>query len=189
MLFSYGYGQQRNQRLQKMQANQWWFQSPCRWGNTERCESSDGVHPGLHAKPLDAAIKQVPVPYCPGGRHDWWFWMKPKNTNKTQLLPSCLTVDQRKKAKQFWDPKGTLYSCHQCVKLRTNMKHYYLSWRAQLHFELSNVVNGQKFEKLLTLNKAQENMWAKYGPIAVKLLKLGMCHRPLGPGKKKKKNK
>ncbi len=45
-------------------------------------------------------------------------------------------------------------------------------WAAQLHFELSNVVNGQrqKFKKLLTLNKAQENLWAIYGPIAVKLL-------------------
>ncbi len=98
------------------------------------------------------------------------FWMKPKNTNKTQLLPSFLTVDWRKKAKQFWDPKWTLYSHHQWDKLRTNVKPNYLSWRAQLHFELSNVVNGQKFKKLLTLYKAQENLWAKYGPIAVKLL-------------------
>jgi len=24
----------------------------------------------LHSKPLDAAIGQVPVLYCPGGRHD-----------------------------------------------------------------------------------------------------------------------
>ncbi len=29
-----------------------------------------------------------------------------------------------------------------------------------------------KFEKLLTLNKAQENMWAKYGPIVVKLVNI-----------------
>jgi hypothetical protein len=29
----------------------------------------DGAHPGLHSKPLDAAIGQVPAPYCPGGRH------------------------------------------------------------------------------------------------------------------------
>ncbi len=50
------------------------------------------------------------------------------------------------------------------------MNHYYSSWRAQLHFELSNVVNGQKIKKLLTLNEAQKNLWAKYGPIAVKLL-------------------
>ena len=38
-------------------------------------------------------------------------------------------------------------------------------------FELSNVANGQKIEELLSLNKAQENLWAIYGPIAVKLLR------------------
>jgi hypothetical protein len=37
-------------------------------------------------------------------------------------------------------------------------------------FELSNIVNGPKFEKLLSFNEAQENLWAIYGPIAVKLL-------------------
>ncbi len=31
--------------------------------------SPDGSHPGLHLKPLDAAIGRVPAPYCPGGRH------------------------------------------------------------------------------------------------------------------------
>ncbi len=98
-----------------------------------------------------------------------------KNTNKTQLLPSFLMVDRRKIAKQFWDPKWTLYSHHQCNKLHTNVKHHYSRWRAQLHFELSNVVNGQKFEKLLTLNEAPKNLWAKYGPIAVKLLNNSNC--------------
>jgi hypothetical protein len=31
---------------------------------------SIAIWPGLHSEPLDAAIGQVPVPYCPGGRHD-----------------------------------------------------------------------------------------------------------------------
>ncbi len=106
---------------------------------------------------------QVPALYCPGGPHFQRFLMKQKNTNKTQLLPSFLTVDRCKKARQFQDPTHTLYSRHQCEELRTNAKHDYSSWRAQLHFELSNVVNGQKFKKLLTLNEAQENLWAKYG--------------------------
>ncbi len=167
MLFSYGYGGQRNRQLRKMQANRQQFQSPCRQGNTARCALPDGAHPWLHAKPLDAAIGRVPAPYCPGGCHGQWFWMIPQNTNKTQLLPSFLTVDRRNKAKQFWDPKHTLCSCHWWDKLLTNVKPHYLSWRAQLHFELSNVVNRQKFKKLLTLNKAQENLWAIYGPIAV----------------------
>ncbi len=173
MLFSYGYGRQWNWHLQKMQANRRCFWSPCRWGNTARCASPNGAHPWLHAKPLDAAIGQVPMPHCPGSRHGQRFWMKLKNTTKTQLLPSFLMVDRHKKAKQFWDPKQTLYSHHLCV--HTNVKPYYSRWRAQLHFELSNVVNRPKFEKLITLNKAQENLCAKYGPIAVKLLKCAGC--------------
>ncbi len=147
MLFSYGYGQQCNQQLQKMQANWQQFQSPCHRGNMAQYASPNGAPPWLHAKPLDAAIWQVPAPYCLSGHHGRRSQMKPKNTNKTQLLPSFLTVDRCRKAKQCWNPKRTLYSHHQCNKLRTNVKLHYLSWRAQLHFELSNVVNGQKFKK------------------------------------------
>jgi hypothetical protein len=40
------------------------------------------------------------------------FKQKQRNTNKTQLLPSFLTVDGHKKAIQFWNPKQTLYSRH-----------------------------------------------------------------------------
>jgi hypothetical protein len=64
-----------------------------------RGASPDGAHPWLHAKPLDAAIRQVPMPYCPGSTamvDD--FEQKRKNTTKTQLFPSFLTVDHRKKA-------------------------------------------------------------------------------------------
>ncbi len=127
-----------------MQANWQQFWSPCRRGNTARCTLPDGEHPWLHVKPLDAAIGQVPVPYCPGGCHGRRFQIKPKNTNKIKKIPSFLTVDQCKQAKQFWDPKLTLYLPHWCNKLHTNGKPHYLSWRSQLHFELSNVVNGQK---------------------------------------------
>ena len=159
MLFSYGYGRQLNQRLQKMKANRWKFWSPCRRGNTAQCALPKGAHPWLHAKPLDATIGRVPPPYRPGGCHGWQFWMKHKNTNKTQLYLAF----QCKKAKQFWDLKWTLYSHHQCDKLRTDVKHYYSSWRAQLYFELSNVVNRLKVEKLLTLKEALKKMLAKYG--------------------------
>ena len=37
-----------------------------------RCNAGympDEAHPGLHSKPLDAAIGQVPEPYRPGGHH------------------------------------------------------------------------------------------------------------------------
>ncbi len=101
MLFSYGYGRQRNRRLQKMQANQRRFWLPCRQGNMARCTSPDGAHQWLHAKQLNAAISQVPAPYCPGGHHGWWFWMKHKNTNKTQFLPSFLMADDAKKQNNF----------------------------------------------------------------------------------------
>ncbi len=149
VLQRYGYGRQQNWRLQIMQANWQQFWSPCHQGNTARCASLDGVHPWLHAKPLNAAVGRVPMQYCPGSHHGWQFWMTPNNTNKTQLLPSFLMVDWCKKAKQFWNPKWILYSCHQCNKLRTNKIPYYSSWRAQLHFELSNVVTQTKIQKVI----------------------------------------
>ncbi len=98
-----------------------------------------------------------------------------KNTTKTQLSASKPTVVLSKKAEHFWDPKQTLYSSHWCGKLHTNMKHHDSSYRAQLHFEPSNVVNGQKFKKLFSLNEAQKNLWARYVPNAVKLLKGPRC--------------
>jgi hypothetical protein len=61
---------------------------------------------------VDAAIGRLPAPYFPGGRHGQQFQMKQKNTIKTQLLPSFLTVDLCKKDKQFWDPKRAIYSRH-----------------------------------------------------------------------------
>jgi hypothetical protein len=48
-----------------------------------RGPSLDGSHPGLHSKPLDAAIERVPAPYCPGGRHGDEFI---QNTNKKLFL-------------------------------------------------------------------------------------------------------
>ncbi len=151
---AYFCGQQLNWRRQKILVKHWQFWWPCRYGGAMWGASPDKAHSWLHAKPLDAAIGRVPMPYPPSGCHGQWCWMKPKNINKTQLSPSFLTVDRRKKDKQFWDPKQTLYSQHWCNKQGTNVKHHYSSWRAQLHFELSNIVNRQKFKLLLTLNKA-----------------------------------
>ncbi len=175
MLFSYGYGWQWNWHLQKMQANRQWFWSLCRRRDTARCASPNGAHPWLYSKPLDAAIGQVPMPHCPNGRHGRQFWMKPKNTNKTQLLPSFLMVDQHKKDKQLWDPKqnplltsSMQHGVYKCETLLFKVKSSATFWAIKR-------INGQKFEKLLTLNKAQENLCAKYGPIAVKLLKCTGC--------------
>jgi hypothetical protein len=109
---AYGCGQEQNLRQQKIPVKRWQFQRPCGYGGAMRGASHNGAHPWLHAKPLDAAIGQMPTLYCPGGCHCQQFRMKQKNTNKTQLLPSFLTVDRRKKARQFCDPKQTLYSHH-----------------------------------------------------------------------------
>ncbi len=139
----------------------WW---PCRYGGATWGASPDAAHPWLHAKPLDASIRQVPAPYCPSSQHGQQFWMKHKNTDKTQLLPCFLMIDRRKKAKQFWDPKRTLYSRHWCNKLHTNMKNYCLSWRAQLHFELSNVVNGHKIQKVINLERSPKKPLGQIWP-------------------------
>ena len=52
-----------------MKANRWQFQLPWRYSGTAWGPSPDRARPGLHWKPLDAAIRQVPAPYRPGGRH------------------------------------------------------------------------------------------------------------------------
>ncbi len=79
---AYGCGQQQNWRRQKTHFNCWQFWLPCGYGGAMRGTSPNGAHPWLHAKPLDAAIGQVPMRYCPGGRHSRWFWTKQKKTNK-----------------------------------------------------------------------------------------------------------
>jgi hypothetical protein len=38
-------------------------------GSTTRGTSLNESHPGLHLKPLDATIGQVPAPYCTNDRH------------------------------------------------------------------------------------------------------------------------
>ncbi len=120
MIFSYGWGRQQNWQLQKMQANWRWFRSPCRHGNTAQCTLPDGVHLWLHAKPLDAAIRRVPALYCPGSCHGQRFWMKHKNTNKTQFLPSFLMADDTKKLNSFGTqnrPSTHVINATSCIEM------------------------------------------------------------------------
>ena len=49
--------------------NQRQLRLPWQCSGTMRGASTDGAHPGLQSKPLDAAIGQVLAPYHPGGRH------------------------------------------------------------------------------------------------------------------------
>ncbi len=126
MVFSYSYGQQQNWWCKQMQENHWQFQSPWGCGSTMRFSLPNGAHPGLHLKPLDAAIGQVPVRYCPGGCHGWRYQMKCKNTNKTQLLASNYCTLFVHNPSNFCYPKWTLYSAHRCNKLHKNMIHQLL---------------------------------------------------------------
>ncbi len=152
MLFSYGYGWQQNRRLQKMQANRQRFQSPCHRGDTAWCTLPDGVHPWLHAKPLDAAIRQVPTPYCPGGHHGWRFWMK-KNTNKTQLLPSFLTVDRHKKAIKHHPARGSLLTSSTQLALTLALTPL-VKLKSSATFWAIKCSKGTKIQKVIKLEQS-----------------------------------
>jgi hypothetical protein len=52
-----------------MQANQWQFRLPWQCNGMTRGASPDRARPGLHSKPLDAAIGRVLTSYRPGGRY------------------------------------------------------------------------------------------------------------------------
>jgi hypothetical protein len=73
---------------QKIQANQRQFWWPWRCSGMTRGTSPNKAHPGLHSKPLDAAIGWVPAPYCPDSGHGQRIRINTQNTNKTQLLAS-----------------------------------------------------------------------------------------------------
>jgi hypothetical protein len=67
---------------QKIHVKRWKVQKPCVYGGAMRGTLPDGAHLWLHAKPLDAAIGQVPAPYCPGGRHGRQFLKEKKTLTK-----------------------------------------------------------------------------------------------------------
>ena len=71
---------------QKMQANQRRFQQPCGCGSAMRGASPDEAQPGLHSKPMDAAIGRVLASHRRGGHHGRRFWSKTQNTNKKLFL-------------------------------------------------------------------------------------------------------
>ena len=64
--------------------NQRQLRLPWQCSGTMRGASPDGAHPGLHSKPLDAAIGQVPAPYCPDGRHGRQIRIKHTHTKTKQ---------------------------------------------------------------------------------------------------------
>ncbi len=78
---------------------------------------------------------------------------QPKHEQNTTLSQQLLYFFTSR-AIYFHNPKGTLYSRHRCDKLRNNVRCHDSKGRHQLHFQLSNVVIGQKFEKLLSNDEA-----------------------------------
>ena len=50
--------------------------------------SPDEAQPGLHSKPMDAAIGRVLASHHRVGRHGRRFWSKTQNTNKKLFLAS-----------------------------------------------------------------------------------------------------
>jgi hypothetical protein len=91
-----------------------------------------------------------------------------QNTNKTQLLASNYGTFWSSCLWEIHTLKWTLYSAHQCDKLRLNVKCHNWSWRAWGHFWLSNVVRGQKVKTLLSSHDHQKS-WCIYAPFGVKL--------------------
>ena len=88
MFFSYGYGQTKNRRLDRIQLNCWPFRWPWGCGGAMWDASPDEAHPGLQTKPLDAAIGRVLASHCRDGRHGRQFLLKTQNTNKKLFLAS-----------------------------------------------------------------------------------------------------
>jgi hypothetical protein len=180
-------GNNESNDYKKKQSNWQQFWSPCRRGNTAQCTSPNGVHQWLHAKPLDAAIRQVPTLYCPGGRHGWRFWMKPKNTNKTQLLPSFLTVDQRKKAKQFRKPKTDPWLTSLMQQAVYQYETLLFEPKSSATFWAIKHSRRTKIRKVINFEQNPRKPVGQNGPIAVKLLRR-LClwpHDPYTVGKLK----
>ncbi len=69
----------------KIHIKRWWFRRPCIYGGAIRGLLPNGAHPQIHAKPLDAAIRQVPAPYCPDSYHGWRLQKEEKTLTKHNL--------------------------------------------------------------------------------------------------------
>jgi hypothetical protein len=74
--------------MTKMKANRWQFRLPWQCSGTTRGASPNRACPGLHWKPLDDAIGQVPACIAPAAAMVNEFVETTQNINKTQLLAS-----------------------------------------------------------------------------------------------------
>ena len=118
-----------------MQASCWQFRLLCGCGGTTWGASPDGAHPGLHGKPLDAAIGQVPAPYRPGATMVDIFFDNTQSTIKTPFLAINYGTIQSLVVYENFSPK-TKPSTQliDATKLRINVRQHDSSWSAQLNF-------------------------------------------------------
>ena len=88
------------------------------------------------------------------------FVEKTQNTNKTQLLVSYYRTFLLVKAKQFWDPKWTVYSAHQSNKHRLILKWQSCSQGAQLLGVIFGWLRRPKLVKKVRFYVAQKK-WSQ----------------------------
>ena len=113
----------------------------------------NGVLPWLHAKPLDAAIGQVPMPQCSSGCHGRQICCKTQNTNKTQFLASNYFTFLLKNRVAFVTQKGPythVIDVTSCVKL----------WDATIqgehisYFSSYQTLTANKIRKVINLERS-----------------------------------
>ncbi len=68
MVFSYDYSSQNRRRRRTNVLRRGPFRWPWRCADAIQSASPDAACPGLHQKPLNAAIGRLLAPYRPGGR-------------------------------------------------------------------------------------------------------------------------
>ena len=126
---AYGYGQQRTRRDKKC-----WQINANFDGHGDAAVRRGAQRPMEHIQGFTRSHWMPPSGEClcrigiaPTAAMVGDFELNTQNTNKTQLVPSDYRTFLLVKAKQFWDPKRTLYSRHRCYKLRLNLKRHDLS--------------------------------------------------------------
>ncbi len=77
-----------------------------------------------------------------------------QNTNKTHLFVSNYCTLFVSKPSNFWDPKWTLYSAHQCNKLRKNVITQLLELRSLKTFLAIKRCRRTKIQKVINLEQS-----------------------------------
>jgi hypothetical protein len=150
-----------------MYLRHWWYQWPCRCGGTMRSALPNGAHPGLHSKPLDAAIRRVPVVLYrpPAAAIVDNLNCKHKTTNNKLLLASNYGIRQLLVVyENFIPPNGPstqLIDGTSCVKM----------WDSPNGAE--ELTHISSYQQLLV-----DKNWRSYKPSKKIIIKVGACMHP-----------